>query len=72
MNNNPNRAVVLNELNAEIADGTPTLTLSDLQPFGVDREASLAENPALVIFTDGSAIHLNGTTGWWTPGRGQW
>jgi hypothetical protein len=73
-----NRAVVLNELNAEVARladgplGDDALTLSDLEQYGVDREASQHVNPAVVLFTDGSAIHYNGATGWWMPGRGQW
>jgi hypothetical protein len=60
-----NSAVVLNELNAEVADGSWSLTLSDLVEFGVDVAASRLADAGTVVFIDGSKIMLGAR--WWAP-----
>ena len=62
-----NRAVVLNELNAEVDETRANLTLTDLQQYGVDRDASLKLPAHVIQFTDGSRIEFNSSLGWWMP-----
>lgn len=59
--------VVLNELNAEISEGTSELTLSDLVQWGVDRDACLKLPAHVIQFTDGRQIEFRSDLGWWLP-----